>query len=102
VVLFALWLAAVVRHFVVSAAFHVLLAAAVALLLIGLMLGRRTASSLHDDRAHHAWVDRAMVGERASRPERDSVAVATVPDATYCRVTYCRITYWRIWCLASS
>jgi hypothetical protein len=45
VIFFALWLAAVVTHFVVSAAIHILLGAAVALFIIGLVLGRRTASS---------------------------------------------------------
>ena len=42
--LFALWLAAVVTHFVVSAAIHVLLGAAVLLFIVGLVLGRRTAA----------------------------------------------------------
>jgi len=45
VVLLALWLAAVVTHFVVGAAIHILLGAAVALFIIGVVLGRRTASS---------------------------------------------------------
>jgi hypothetical protein len=45
VILFALWLAAVVTHFIVSAAIHILLGAAVALFIIGVMLGRRTAGS---------------------------------------------------------
>ena len=45
VILFAAWLAAVVTHFIASAAIHILLGAAVALFIIGLMLGRRTAGT---------------------------------------------------------
>ncbi len=43
VVLFVIWIAAVVTHFVVSAAIHVLLGAALVLFVIGLFMGRRSA-----------------------------------------------------------
>jgi hypothetical protein len=45
VILFAVWLAALVTHFIVSAAIHILLGAAVALFIIGLMLGLRRAGT---------------------------------------------------------
>jgi hypothetical protein len=44
IVLLALWLAAAVTHVVVSAAIHILLGAAVVLFIIGLVLGRKTAT----------------------------------------------------------
>jgi hypothetical protein len=42
VLLFVLWIAAVVSHFIVSAAIHLLLAGAVVSFILGLVLGRRT------------------------------------------------------------
>jgi FtsH-binding integral membrane protein len=42
--LLGLWIAAVVTHFIVSAAIHLLLGAAVVLFVVGLVLGRRTAT----------------------------------------------------------
>jgi hypothetical protein len=44
VILFVLWLVAVVTHFIVSGAIHLMLGAAVLLFIIGLVLGRRTAT----------------------------------------------------------
>ena len=43
-ILLVLWIAAVVTHFIVSAVIHLLLGAAVALFVVGLVLGRRTAT----------------------------------------------------------
>jgi uncharacterized membrane protein YeaQ/YmgE (transglycosylase-associated protein family) len=43
-ILLGLWTAAVVTHFIVSAAIHLLLGAAVVLFVVGLVLGRRTAA----------------------------------------------------------
>jgi hypothetical protein len=42
-IVLVLWVAAVVTHFIVSAAIHLLLGVAVALFIVGLVLGRRTA-----------------------------------------------------------
>ena len=44
VVLFVIWIAALVTHFIVSAAVHVFLVVAIILFIIGLMAGRRTVS----------------------------------------------------------
>ncbi len=44
VILFVLWLVAVITHFVVSAAIHTVLVAAVVLFIVGLMMGRRTVA----------------------------------------------------------
>lgn len=42
VILFVLWIIGLVTHFVVSAAIHILLVAAIVLFIIGLFAGRRT------------------------------------------------------------
>jgi hypothetical protein len=42
VILFVIWIIAIVTHFVLSAAIHLLLVAAIVLFIIGLFAGRRT------------------------------------------------------------
>lgn len=41
VILFVIWIIAVVTHFVVSAAIHILLVVAIVLFIVGLFAGRR-------------------------------------------------------------
>ncbi len=44
IILFVLWLIAVITHFVVSAAIHVVLAVAIVLFIVGMFTGRRTTA----------------------------------------------------------